>query len=384
MAASARETDKLVQVSVSVNDKLSPVQNAFLRSIYSRANCLHPRAFFLRIDGRCNQDCDFCNVLEEGGSDFTSPPGYVKKMLRQIVNVKPEGAVVNFTGGEPTLRKDLVMLTAYAKHIGVGRVVLQTNGMRFRDQGYLDAMMRAGLDDALISFHSHLPEVCDTMTRAPGTWRKTHAGIERCLEAGLSVSLNVVITSDNIDTFPDTIDYIARTFPTLEGVIISPLPPDGRILGRMEKFPSYTELKAPIRAGAQNLMDAGIHFYLSYCENPLCWLLDTFDIEPTPEVRQYIVRRLNANTCGDCHLSTTMDKDKVKTSACETCYMQDVCFGLWGTYADHFGIDELRPAPFPDNGQRLRKPFSFAPYVSEGERVFDAGAAFRGVPIRER
>jgi MoaA/NifB/PqqE/SkfB family radical SAM enzyme len=365
-----------------IESELAEDENPFLRSIYSRANCLHPKAFFLRIDGRCNQDCDFCNILAEGGSDFRSSTKYVKSMLRQISNLKPRDAVVNFTGGEPTLRKDLVMLTAYAKHLGIDRVVLQTNAIRFKDKRYLDAVIRAGLDDALISFHSHIPEISDKMTRAPGTWAKTHLGIENALAAGLAVSLNVVISRHNIDTFADTIDYIIKTFPTLEGVIISPMQPHGRILNRMELFPSYTELKKPIRSGATKLMDAGIHFYLSYCENPLCWLLDTFDIKPTQEVRQYIVRRLNANTCGDCHLSTTMDKDKVKTATCETCYMQDVCFGLWRKYDEHFGHEELRPAPFPERGRRLKKPFSVAPYISEGEKHFGAGAAFKGVPIR--
>jgi MoaA/NifB/PqqE/SkfB family radical SAM enzyme len=371
-----------VKATNTIDSIESALENPFLRSIYSRANCLHPKAFFLRIDGRCNQDCDFCNILDEGGSDFHSSTKYVKGMLRQIANLKPKDAVVNFTGGEPTLRKDLVMLTAYAKHLGIQRVVLQTNAIRFRDQRYLDALVRAGLDDALISFHSHIPEISDKMTRAPGTWKKTHAGIKNALAAGLPVSLNVVISRDNIDTFGETIEYIINEFPGLEGVIISPLQPHGRILNRLEKFPTYTELKAPIRDGATQLMNADIHFYLSYCENPLCWLLDTFDIKPTPEVRRYIVRRLNANTCGDCHLSTTMDKDKVKTDSCETCYMQDVCFGLWRSYDDNFGHDELRPAAFPEGGRRLKKPFSVAPYISQGEKHFGAGAAFRGVPIR--
>jgi len=361
---------------------IQPENNPFLRSIYSRANCLHPQSFFIRIDGRCNQDCDFCNILEEGGSDFSSSNKYVQHMLRQITSLKPDDATVNFTGGEPTLRKDLVMLVAYAKHQGIKRVVVQTNAIRFSQQVYLDAIMRAGLDDALVSFHSHIESLNDKMTRAPGTWRKTVKGIHNALDAGLPVSLNVVLTRDNLDTFPETVEYICREFPTLEGVIISPLQPHGRILGRMEKYPTYEELKVPIRTGAQILMDADIHFYLSYCENPLCWLLDTFEIEPTQEVRRYIVRRLNANTCGDCHLSTTMDKDKIKTAACETCYMQDVCFGLWNRYDEHFGHEELRPAPFPHGGRRLRKAFSVAPYRSEGEKVFDAGAAFRGVRIR--
>lgn len=359
-----------------------PEDDPFLRSVYSRANCLHPRAFFLRIDGRCNQDCHFCNILEEGGSEFSSPTRYVKRMLKQIASLKPKDAVVNFTGGEPTLRKDLVMLVAYAKHVGIHRVVLQTNAIRFKQRVYLDALLRAGLDDALVSFHSHIEAVSDEMTRAPGTWRKTHEGIENALEMGLPVSLNVVLTRDNLETFPETIAYICERFPGLEGVIISPLQPHGRITQRMERFPSYTELKAPVRAGAARLLEAGIHFYLSYCENPLCWLLDTFGIAPTQEVRQHISRRLVKNTCDDCHLSTTMDKDKVKTPKCETCYMQDVCFGLWREYYERFGDDELRPAPFPDGGRRLKKRFSVAPYVSEGERVFGAGAAFRGVPIR--
>ena len=29
----------------------------FVESVYSRANCLHPQAFFVRLDSRCNQKC---------------------------------------------------------------------------------------------------------------------------------------------------------------------------------------------------------------------------------------------------------------------------------------------------------------------------------------
>ena len=34
-------------------------------------------------------------------------------------------------------------------------------------------------------------------------------------------------------------------------------------------------------------------------------------------------------------------------------------------------------------GRRLRKPFSVAPYIQHEDKRFDAGAAFRGVPIRD-
>ena len=127
-------------MNAGVDKALTPKESAFLRSIYSRANCLHPKAFFLRIDGRCNQDCDFCNILEEGGSDFTSPTGYIKKMLRQIVSVKPHDAVVNFTGGEPTLRKDLVMLRHWKVGPGSRVAVAGLGGL-----GHMGVKLAVGL-----------------------------------------------------------------------------------------------------------------------------------------------------------------------------------------------------------------------------------------------
>ena len=42
-------------------------------------------------------------------------------------------------------------------------------------------------------------------------------GNQVTLERELPVSLNVVISRDNIDTFTETIDYIVEEFPTLEG-----------------------------------------------------------------------------------------------------------------------------------------------------------------------
>ena len=356
------------------------LDDPYLKSVFRKANCIHPGSFFIRLDARCNQDCDFCNILDEGGSSFRWSPGYVKRMLRQIASLKPRDAVVNFTGGEPTLRKDLPMLVAYAKHVGVRRVVLQTNGMRFASPRYLDAMLRAGLDDCLVSFHSHQEEVSDAMTRSPGTWRQTHRGIENMLAGGLPITLNLVITRDNLASVAHTCDYVIERFPGVSGVILSPLQPHGRILDRLDKLPSYGELKPVVREAAARLVAAGVDFHLAQNENPLCWVLDTFDIPPTPEVRRFIARRLDFRGCYGCHLAGTMDKDKVKTEVCEGCYVQDICFGVWRRYHELFGTSELRPAPFPKGGRRLQRGVSHAPAVTSAP----AEGTFRGIGIRSR
>ena len=113
----------------------------------------------IKLGYTCNNHCVHCVIADQrdrakvmrGSVDRSSG-----EFLREIEAAREQGlSDVVFTGGEPTLRKDLVMLVAYAKHVGIQRVVLQTNAIRFKDPVYLDALMRAGLDDALVSFHTH-------------------------------------------------------------------------------------------------------------------------------------------------------------------------------------------------------------------------------------
>lgn len=335
-----------------------PGIDPLLHSVYSRANCLHPQAFFVRIDARCNQKCDFCNILGPG-VDFRLSGKYVRAMIRQIARLR-SNATVNFTGGEPTLRKDLPDLIRYAKAAGIERVVLQTNAIRLATPQVLDSLLDAGLDDALVSFHSHRAEVSDALTGAPGTWAKTVQGIESSLARGLPITLNTVLTTRNADHLTETIDYALERFAGLEGFILSPLQPHGSLLDHPELMPTYASITEPVRRAARRILEAGSQLYLSYCENPLCWLLEVFEVEPTAEVRRHISRRLRVNGCDGCHLSTMMDKDKSKPAGCESCAFDSVCYGVWDKYVDLYGSEELRPVPPGPGMGVMRRQFSVA------------------------
>lgn len=347
----------------------------FLKSVYSRANCLHPQAFFVRLDSRCNQKCGFCNILGPN-VHFKMDTGYVRGMLRQIAAIKAD-ATVNFTGGEPTLRRDLPDLVRYAKTVHIKRVVLQTNATRFADSDYVRKLVDAGLDDALVSFHSCVPEISDKLTGAPGTWKKTVAGIQNALQIGIPITTNIVLTTENVGHLSDTVRFALTHFGGLSGIILSPLQPHGDLLNHLELLPRYSDLTTPVKQAAELIRAADKNLYLSYCENPLCWLLDTFGVEGDTELRQYIARRLHANDCGDCHLSTMMDKDKVKPPVCDDCHLDGVCFGIWRKYVDIFGAHELKAVPIPAGGRPLKKPFSVARHMSD-----DAGNRQR-VPLTD-
>ena len=197
------------------------------------------------------------------------------------------------------------------------------------------------------------------MTAAPGTWRKTVAGIRNALKTGLQVTLNVVFTTENLDHangFLGAREFEGDTWGHSFATSASWEPS-----AQYGTSSLYSALVKPIRECAKLLRDADVNMYLSYCENPLCWLLETFDTEGNPELRNYIARRLEANNCGDCHLSTMMDKDKVKPPACEGCLLDSVCFGVWRSYAEALGTEELKPVLSPPGMRKPRKFYSVAP-----------------------
>jgi radical SAM protein with 4Fe4S-binding SPASM domain len=148
---------------------------------------------------RCNNNCYFC---------YTGGPHKVKELKtadwkKIIANLWDSGIPqIVFTGGEPTLRDDLIELIESSKEFVTGLV---TNGRALASLAA--ALNRAELDYVQISLESHLPEVHDKMVGVPGAWQETHDGIEAALKNDLSIVTNTTLTQDNLTLFPDLIKY---------------------------------------------------------------------------------------------------------------------------------------------------------------------------------
>lgn len=98
------------------------------------------------ITYRCNLDCSYC---------YTP---FIKR--KDIALNEIEEAVENFSGkeiclsgGEPTLREDLISIIAIVRKLGK-RAFLVTNGLRLSDRDYVCDLKRAGLNAILFSLDS--------------------------------------------------------------------------------------------------------------------------------------------------------------------------------------------------------------------------------------
>ena len=145
----------------------------------------------LSVEDACDYRCRYC--LPGGFKKEEAEPPLSVAEIRRLTAAFAEMGFwkVRLTGGEPTLRRDLVELAAAVSGTpGVRRVALSTNGARLAELA--DGLARAGISavnvsvDSLdparfqeITGHDHLPQVL--------------AGVERALALGLDVKLNAVL-----------------------------------------------------------------------------------------------------------------------------------------------------------------------------------------------
>jgi MoaA/NifB/PqqE/SkfB family radical SAM enzyme len=116
---------------------------------------------------------------------------------------------VCFTGGEPTLREDLVELVRYAEELGLVTGLL-TDGRRLRERDVLDGLLLAGLDHLQITLASHRPEVHDTIVGRAGAWKEADAGLRNALAGDVYVVVHVVVVPANASSVAETVAYLAE------------------------------------------------------------------------------------------------------------------------------------------------------------------------------
>jgi len=115
---------------------------------------------------------------------------------------------VCFTGGEPTLREDLVDLVRYAEELGQVTGLL-TDGRRLRERGYLDELLLAGLDHLQITLASHRAELHDEIVGRAGAWQEADGGLRNAPDGDIYVVVHIVVTPVNGDSVAETVAYLA-------------------------------------------------------------------------------------------------------------------------------------------------------------------------------
>lgn len=139
----------------------------------------------------CNQKCLHCYAA---GQPLSDTPELTTAQWKEVLDRLRAANIpqVTFTGGEPTLRADLVELVDAAQWF-VTR--LNTNG-RLLTPMLCQKLYDASLDSVQVTLYSHDPATHNALVGADG-FDDTVAGIRTAVAAGLSVSVNTPLCSLN-------------------------------------------------------------------------------------------------------------------------------------------------------------------------------------------
>lgn len=189
----------------------------------------HTALLNIVLTNRCDLACWYCFFYaKRAGYVYEPSVEEIKKMVRAAKNEKPIGCnAVQLTGGEPTLRDDLIEVIKAIKEEGIDHVQLNTNGIRLAmEEGFATEVREAGVNTVYLSFDG-----VDEKTN-PKNHHEIPKILENCRRAGLGIVLvPTVIKGVNDHQLGDIIRFGAENIDIIRGVNIQPV----SLVGSMPK-----------------------------------------------------------------------------------------------------------------------------------------------------
>jgi len=206
-ATAKEDYEKLVYAisTLAQTEKVCPVSYLNVESIEPFSQPLSaPLRVDLALTFRCQNNCVHCYA---GGPHETSE--LTTEQWKEVINrLQRVGVfILTFTGGEPTLREDLIELLLYAQNKGMV-TGLVTNGRKLKDKTYVSALEKSGLDFVQVTLESHEAKIHDSMTATKGSWKETVAGIKNAVPSQIYTTTNTTLSKQNAPDFLETLDFL--------------------------------------------------------------------------------------------------------------------------------------------------------------------------------
>ena len=164
----------------------------------------------LSLTEACNFRCSYClpDGYKTSCSDLPLEEHEIVNLLRAFSELGI--SKVRLTGGEPTVRRDIVPIVKKISQLdGISKIALTTNG--FCLESLAVPLFEAGLTNLNVSVDSLHEETFLRITGKP-LLKKVMAGVEKAISVGLrTVKINTVLLKDLNDLeLPNFLEFVRR------------------------------------------------------------------------------------------------------------------------------------------------------------------------------
>jgi len=317
---------------------------------YSHTDQRGPSMLYVNIDEKCNENCVFCVVKGKNVGTFGSmSKEEVKKTIKDFIN--NNGIDIVFTGGEPTLRKDLPEIIEYAERfITLKAISIITNGTNLGNDEYIKRILIADkrrLVTFSISLHSHKEDISEQLTGVKGTFKKTIAGIENATKYNFKITIYHVITSNNYKDLFDFVKFLNQNYPKIKLITFAYPFPQGNAINNGWIYVKFSLLKPYFIKTLKYLEKENYSINIASCgQFPLCVI---------PGFEETVIKSLH---WGEQNISGVVgeksfheyemmspewvDHFKNKSQKCEKCILDKYCQGFFEKYISLFKFNGLK------------------------------------------
>jgi len=298
---------------------------------------LPPRRALIKLGYACNNRCAFCHATD----NQPLPPMDAAGVRRKIRAARAMGAEqVLFSGGEPTLFRELLLHLRAAQAEGLGSGVV-TNGRRLAYAPLVERLVQAGLAYAYVSLHGADPVAHDRLVGVPGAHSQAVQGIRNLLDhPQVEVTVNVVVVKGSLPYLTGVPALLGAPRPYR--LKFSWVEPKGRAQADFDDVvPTLTEaaplaLAAMAEAATQLPPGSPPPGYDGFPPCVMGGRLDGMD---------------DLLTHGILHMSEAFEPgfypcdhgQRAFAPACIHCALKRDCPGVYEGYLARAGTDELRP-----------------------------------------
>ncbi len=193
----------------------------------------HTGLAIIDVTNRCNLRCPVCFAnASAAGYVYEPSKKEIQAMLQNFRQNKPVPTpALQFSGGEPTIRKDLFELIGMAKELGFEHVEVNTNGLRLAQSvEYCRGLKEAGISTIYLQFDGLTSDVYEFTRGCDLLDNKTKA-LENCRKAGIKGIVLVVtlIKGVNDHQLGDIMRFAVENFDIIRCVNVQPVSLCGRL-----------------------------------------------------------------------------------------------------------------------------------------------------------
>lgn len=281
----------------------------------------------------CNLACDYCTITAEMRASGLSTAAVVEALRRGRAL---EYDHVSFSGGEPTIRQDLLGLVRAARTLGYTDVKVQSNGLLYARGANVDRLVAAGANRFHLSIHTHDANAYDTLVRRDGAYGSMLAGLDALVARGVSLTVDVILKEDTYRKLPDAMRWLhARGVRSVDLWFVSLTDGNSDNVASMPRMTDAMPFvhEALAFARPEGMVVRSLHI-------PRCLLGADVAHAWDPGAGRVMVVTPEATF----ELADSKLGGHTHVPACEGCEHRPVCPGIRPDYLERFGDEEIAHA----------------------------------------